>query len=60
MIRNYTTQIAVEKTILEIEQLLIKFNAGGMLIGWGVGGITKVRELENQQLKSLKEFIDRK
>lgn len=30
MIRNYTTQIAVDKNILEIEQLLIKFNAGGI------------------------------
>jgi len=39
---------------------LIFCGAGGMFIGWGVGGITRVSKLENQQLKSLKEFIDRK
>ena len=46
MIRNYTTQIAVEKTILEIEQLLIKFNAGGIY-----------KEYEGQHIKSLMFYI---
>ena len=30
-LRNYTTQIPAEKTILEIESILVKFGAGGIL-----------------------------
>lgn len=30
-IRNYTTQISTEKTIMEIEQILVKFGARGIL-----------------------------
>lgn len=30
-VRNYTTQIAIEKTLMEIEQILVKFGAEGVL-----------------------------
>ena len=29
-VRNYTTEISVEKTVMEIERILIKFGAGGI------------------------------
>jgi hypothetical protein len=49
MIKNYTTKIAVDKTVGEIEQLLVKFNAQGIY-----------KEYKGQQISALMFFIEKK
>ena len=46
VIRNYTTQIEVEKTIMEIEKILIKFKAQGIY-----------KEYEGSRIKSIMFFL---
>jgi len=46
IVKNYTTQIKIEKTFMEIEELLVKFNAQGIY-----------KEYSGQQVSSLMFFI---
>ena len=52
-VRNYTTQIAVEKTLIEIEKILVKFGAKGVYKeyqGEKVSGLMFYLEKDNQNI----------
>ena len=48
MIKNYTTKVPVDRTILEIERLLVKFNAKGIY-----------KEYKGNQISGLMFFIEK-
>src|SRR3990167_2888146 len=52
-VRNYTTKIATEKTIMEIETILVKFGAGGIYkeyIGRKINSIMFYIEYKGQKI----------